>query len=128
MNFEITEDFKFDKQIVEGEDLPSPEVKVSPDYFINLALFSTQKVLVNENIKDGSAKFKMLIEFIEVICRATKLIPSDYDSKIKEYKGTEEFKKISEDYSKHYHLSNFKLGLLMGEIWQGKPLNMRLKL
>lgn len=127
MEYNAEEKFKFDDSMVDMGDLPAPDVKISPDYFINTALFRSQKVLETEDIKTGSAKFMMFIQHIEVLAKSMGLTTDDYETQIKAYKESPEYTNLKEDYSKHYNLSNFKLFLLLSEVWKQKPVNMRLK-
>ena len=118
---------KYDDMMDDTGDLPSPDTQIKPDYFVNTAIFRAQKVMQNPDIKQGSANYLMFIEHIEVLVRAMKQIKDeDYDEKIKMFKQSDEYINLVHDYSKQYKLANFKLFLLLNQIWKGKPLNMRL--
>jgi hypothetical protein len=119
---------KFEKDMADVGDMPAPDVKVSPDYFINTALFRSQKVLETEDIKNASAKYRIFIELIEVIAKATDLVPDDYESSIEKFKGEKEYTELTNEYQRHIRISNYKLLLLMREIWGRKPKTGSLKM
>lgn len=126
MEFEH-ENLKFESSMAKVADKATPDIKISPDYLMMNALIKAQNVLETEDIKTATSKFTMFIQHIEIIAKSMKLVPPDYKEKLDAYKNSVEFSSITEDYSKHYNLSNYKLGLLMGEIWKAKPVNMPLK-
>ena len=118
---------EYEDKIVDIDEISGVDIKINPDYYIHSALLKAQKALVNENIKEGFAQFKILIEHIESLCRAAKMIDNDYTKQVSEFEETKEIKEEKDPFVKMVRIANKKLELLMTGVFDKKIITDPLK-
>lgn len=124
-------DKNYDMDVLDFDDKFDPNIKITPNYYIHMALLMAQKTLMisvmKTDIREGLTAYSILIEHIEMICKAAEYIDNTYDNKIKEYRDGEECKDINNESIKLAKISNFKLQILLKEIFRRSPTEFNLK-
>lgn len=118
---------EIEKNILSPEDILETDLKINPDFYLHYALLNAQKCLGQENAEQGFLQFWGYIEHIEILCDAAKIIPNDYQKKIEEFKQTDEYKNTEKSIVKNFKVANFKLKLLMTEVFSRKTVTAPLK-
>ncbi len=118
---------EYEDKIVDTDEISGVDMKINPDYYIHSALLKAQKALINENIKEGYAQFKILIEHVESLCRAAKMIDNDYPMLLSEFENTKEIKEEKDSFVKMVRIANKKLELLMTGVFDKKVITDPLK-
>ena len=111
---------KYDDQIENVDEILGTDVKINPDYYIHSALLKAQQALITEDVQSGFLQFRMLVEHIEVLCKAAKMLSGDYEETLKKFKETTEYMEEKKDYIKVARLANKKIELLMTEVFSSK--------
>lgn len=119
---------KYDDDIIDVDELEGTDIKINPDYYIHNALLKAQKSLTNENVKEGVLQFKILVEHIEVLCKAANMVTDSYHEEVKKYLSSGEYKSIDNDIIRMAKSANKKIELLMSEVFKGKLTTAPLKL
>ena len=96
------------------------DIKINPDFYIHTALLKAQDALIKDNIKDGFAQYRILIEHIEVLATASSIIEKPYLIEVENYKNSDEYKKITDEFLKSMSLANKKLYLIMKSVFRHK--------
>jgi len=120
------------KQIVNKiiDDDTLKDDNFSMDAFVHIS--KALNILLAQLTKDTDIKTKysnfcgVFLTF-ETIVKSRKLAPADYEEKIKAYKETDDFKKEGEGIIKAFKLTNYKLQLLLSEIYDTSVLTQPLK-
>ena len=110
---------KYQNSVIDIEELSGTDIKINPEYYIHKALENAQTCLMDNDIKTGSYKFSMLVEHIQILSEAAKLIPDDYEETIKKYSETLQDK---DEIIKHFKIANKKLGLLTKGVFEHKVI------
>lgn len=117
---------KLDDEIIDIDEVVGTDVKINPDYYIHNAILKAQNALNKEDVKIGFLQFRMLVEHIEVLCTAAKMIPSGYDDDLKTFRDSDDYK--GDDKSVlEVRLANKKLELLMMGVFANKTITEPLK-
>lgn len=116
----------FEKSILDfNDDINNLDVKIKPNYYIHMALLMAQRTLMisvlKSDIREGITAYSVLIEHIEMLCRASKYISESYDEDIKKYITEDTNYKKAEGTIQLAKLSNMKLQLLMREVFGRSP-------
>jgi len=118
---------KLDDKIIDVDEISGTEIKINPDYYIHTALLKAQAAIVDEDMAAGLSRFRMVVEHIEILARAAKMLPTDYDENIKTYLESEEFKEKDVDLKSGFKIANKKLGLMMSMVFSSKVSTEPLK-
>lgn len=115
----------FESNILDfNDDMSNLDIKIKPNYYIHMALIMAQRTLMisvlKSNVSEGITAYRILIEQIEMLCRAADYISEDYDEEIKKLENDAEIKKLNET-SRFAKISNKKLYLLMKEVFGRSP-------
>ncbi len=123
------DDFKdYEKEVMDFDELgSSTEVKVNPQYYIHSSLMKISKVFEEDDLKVWSIKYRQIVEHIEILCKAAKMQPDDYDEKLRGFMNSESYKK-KEGHAKSFSLAEKKLSLLLGEVFESKTIIDNLEL
>lgn len=103
---------KLENSAVQIPDVGDTELKIKPDFYIHNALLKAQDALNAENLRDSVLKYRTFIEHIEVLCKAGNLLPENYDQLVEDY-----IKNTPKDETKPMKIANYKLGLMMNEVF-----------
>jgi hypothetical protein len=121
----------FTDKILDFDDTTDLDIRIKPQFYIHNAIIKAQNTLmfsvVKSNISEGLIAYTIFIEHIEVLCRASSYISTDYEKDIQDYKNTEDYKNTKQDLQLA-KLSNKKLQLLLTEIFKRSPVNSPLRL
>jgi|GEM_PF-5563122 len=115
---------------VDVENVIAPEViedidmLLMPEYFIHLTLKTLHRVLLNPDFNIAIQQYYFLVRHLEALCRASNLLPKDYDDKVKEYMQKNEYKNEKRENIKMYYLSVYKLQLILKELSKSKVLEL----
>lgn len=105
------------------DELPDTELKINPSYYIHNAILRCQAALSSEDVQGGFAQFRLLVENLETIGISAQLInEEEYFDIIKSFKETEEYKGEEVEYAKSMKLANFKMRLIMRQVFKDKTL------
>lgn len=116
----------FEKNILDfNDDITNLDIKIKPNYYIHMALIMAQRTLMisvlKTNIGEGVTAYSVLIEHIEMICKAAEYLSDDYETKLRDFKNSEEVNKLTSETIKLAKISNMKLQLLMKEVFGRSP-------
>lgn len=112
-----------EESVLDVDEIDTKEIKINPDYYIHRALVLAENALVKDNMREGFAQFRLMIELIEVLCRAAGKLPEDYEEKVKDFNIDEKDELI-----KAVKIGNKKLGLIMASVFDNKIIITPLKL
>lgn len=125
-----------EQSILNFKDEGNIDIKIRPSYYIHNAILMAQRSLmfsvVKTNIQDGIIAYGVFIEHIESLAKAAKFLDkssddeSDYEKQIISFKDKKEYKEASA-LIQQGRLSNFKLLLLMENIFGRSPITNPLK-
>lgn len=98
------DDFKdMDSQVLDVDEIKDVDVKINPDYYIHQALLRAQKVLSSDkSLDDDFSRFIIMVDHIEVLCKAANMIPEDYEADLKKFRESGEFKEVDSKARKPY--------------------------
>lgn len=118
---------KYDEDILDIDEVVGSDIKINPDFYIHKALLKAQDALAKDNLKDGWAQFRVIVEHIEILCRAAGMIDKDYEKRVSEYKASPEYTEDDLSYSRSVKLGNKKIEFLMGLVFNQKTSTDPLK-
>lgn len=111
-----------DNKVVDAVgDLDDIEIKVNPSFYIHNGIMKAQAALTKDNVKEGFLQFWILVENIETICKAAKLLDDSYKDKINEFKATKEYQDL-DDNKQMVKLANIKLRYLLMQVFENKEI------
>lgn len=117
----------YDNEIEDIDEIEGTDIKINPDYYIHQGLLRAQKALTQENVKEGFLQYRLIIEHIEVLCKAAKMLESDYEDILEEFKKTEEYREEKDTLVQSVKLANKKLSLMMEAVFSNKVSTSPLK-
>lgn len=119
---------KYDAEIEDVDELAGTDVKINPDYYIHSAVLLAQRALADPDLKVGLLRFRMAVEHIEILCKASNMVDDVYAKEVDEWEKeqAEKWKNIS-DTEKSTKLANKKLELLMRSTFAHKVSTSPLK-
>lgn len=117
----------YDDKILDPEDITGIDVKINPDFYIHIGLVKAQQCLTSPNMIEGFLQYRVIVEHIEVLAKASNLLENDYDDKLADFKKSEDYVKVNEDYAKNVKLAQYKLRLLMSNIFNSKAITKGLR-
>lgn len=121
-------DFKSMDGVSDLDEVDFGEVKINPDYYIHNAILKAQSALSNPNMKEGFIQFRLFVQHIETLCIAASMLSQDYNSKLDAFvKEDKDYLAENDSLVKNTLLSNFKMRLLMTEIFSNKTSRAPLK-
>ena len=115
----------FEKNMLSERSLNGNEGNINTNYLIFAGLVKAQNVIVNEGIKEGFTKYRILIEEVEGTCKGLGILSKEYDEALADYKDQEEYKKSDQ---KEIKLAIKKRILMLQEISKSKPITTELSL
>lgn len=119
---------ELDANTLNVDEINTTEIKINPDVYIHNAILKAQSALINPDTKAGFLQFRVLVENIEVLCRSSTRVPPDYDTKISDYKNTDDYKKETDSFVKSVNLAHKKLELLLTFVFASKISTQPLEL
>lgn len=114
---------EYEEQIIDVDEILGTDLKINPDYYIHTALLKAQQALLNEDTRAGFLQYWVLIENIETLCKSAKMLPDDYEDKVKDFEKGESYTKETDRSAKMAKLANYKLGLLMEQVFSHKTIS-----
>lgn len=117
---------EYEDKIIDIDELIGTDIKINPDYYIHNAIIKAQQALVNPDVKIGFMQFRILVENIEILSKAAKMIPNDYDEQIEKYKKTDDYTTVKENI-REVKLANKKMEILLTQVFGSKSSTSPLK-
>lgn len=117
---------EYEEQIEDVDEMPGTDIKINPDYYIHNAIIKAQNCLNDPDIKIGFLKYRILVEHIESLCKAAKMINPDYETHIEAYKASEEYQKEAAE-TRPVIMAHKKLELIMSYVFTLKTNTNPLK-
>ena len=111
---------KYDDEIEDVDEIVGTDVKINPDFYIHNALIKAQAALTKDNVKEGFMQYRLLVEHIETLCRAAKMLDNDYDTQLDDFKKTDEYSIEEQSYVKSVKLATKQLEILMDQVFSSK--------
>lgn len=111
-------------KILDIDELSGTDLKINPDFYLHNAIVKAQECLVKENMKEGFAQFRIMVEHIETLCKAANMLPENYEEQVKNFKVDDE----EDSLIKAVKIGQKKLEILMTEVFESKTLVSPLKL
>lgn len=109
-----------EKDILNVSELVGTDIKINPDFYIHNALLKAQNCInVNSDLRESYARYVLFIKHIEVLCKAADMVMDDFDNKVKEFI---EKNKLTESIEDLVKVANFKLEILMSNIFNAKTI------
>ena len=97
------------------------EIRVSPDFYMHQAIVKAIDALSgSENLKEGMIRYRLLIEQLEMLCRAVGRLDPAYYEEIEAYRKGPEYAAQGEDYARSFMLAQKKFDLIMQRISEGQ--------
>lgn len=120
---------EYESQIEDVDELSGTDIKINPEFYIHTAVLKAQEALVKENVQVGFLQYRVMVEHIETLCRAAKMLTKEsYDEAIEKYKKeNEEYAKETNQEVKSVRLATKKLELLMQQVFSAKVTTSHLK-
>lgn len=119
----------FYEKVTDGVgEIDGTDIKINPDYYIHKAIVKAIDALSKENIREAFLMYRMAVETVETMCRATNKLPDNYADEIKKFLESDQYKAESDVSTKQTKLANKKFELLLSEVFQNKTINAPLKL
>ena len=112
----------YEDSVKDNVDYNLKDTTINPEYYLNTAILKALDCLTKDDFKNGIFQYRILVEFIEGLCRSTKKLTDKYDEDIKKFTDSKDYKGTSEQL-KHARLANKKLELIMSEINKSGKLN-----
>jgi hypothetical protein len=117
---------KYEDEIKDIGEFIGTDIEINPEYYIHNAILKAQQALNDENIEQGVFKFRFYAENIEILAKAADRIPKDYEAKITAFKATKDYTE-EEGIVKHFRLANYKMQLLLGQVFSSKLTTVPMK-
>jgi len=117
----------YEKDIIDVDEFTGAEIKVSPSYYLHLALIACQKAMTAENITESVLAYRMAVGHLESVAKAAKLLDEDYDKKLEEFKQSEDYKKDQKDHAKIFKLASCQYKLISEEIFSNQIFTSPMK-
>lgn len=110
-----------------AEDIFDTEIKINPSFYVHLALIKAQEALVKDDVRAGFAQYRSIVEHLEVIARAAKMIRTDYDEEINNFLTQDKnYLDTPDDYAKSMKLANKKLALITKAFFESRTSKVQL--
>lgn len=106
--------------VLDADEVEGTDVQINPDVYLHNALLKAQKALIKDNMQEGLLQFRLLVEHVEVITRASKMLEIEYKMELEEYLKSKEYKEESKENIKSVRLANKKLELILKEVFSRK--------
>lgn len=116
---------ELDKQTFDIDEVMDTDIKINPSYYIHTGMLKAQAALVKDDVKGGFAQYRSIIENLEVLATAAKLLGDDYDSSLKEFLKSTPYVEASNERDTtraSMLLANLKLKLIMKEVFETKTI------
>lgn len=123
---EITNE-EYEKTILNVEELPGTDIKITPAFYIHNGMMKAQEALVKEDAVQGFAQYRLIAEHLEVVCEAANLLPDNYEEELTKFKETPDFKE-AETQIRSVRIATKKIGLMMRSVFAGKVMLDSLKI
>lgn len=117
----------YESKVLDIDEVAGTDIKINPDFYIHNALLKAQSALINDDAKTGFTQFRVLVENIEILCNAAKMLPLDYEEQLKDYKKSRDFKEETDVLIQGVKLANQKLKILMSQVFSAKTATQPLK-
>jgi len=108
-----------DKVYEDLEDF-NVDIKINPEFYIHQAIIKAQNALSNPDIKSGFLQYWILIEHVEIICKANKLLYDDYNKELDEFRRSEDYINTKSDEIKNIKITNQKLFKILSRIFSSR--------
>lgn len=118
---------KYDAEVEDIDEIKGNDIKINSDFYIHTGILKAQEALANPDVKQGFLQYRVIIEHIEVLCKAANITTEEYETELKTFKDTEEYKKTEAELTKGVLLANKKLELLMKQVFNAKTITKNLK-
>ena len=113
--------YNYEDEIVGVDEVAGTDIKINPDYYIHHALLKAQVALTKENLTEGLIQFRIMVEHLEGLCKAAKLLDKEkYALAIKEFIESDDYKKEEDQKLKSARLANKKIELIMVEAFENR--------
>jgi len=106
----------------DAEDIDVSEIRINPEFYIHKGILKAQECLAESNLQEGMVKFRLLIENVVILSKASRMIDNEFDEELEQYKKTVEYKNEENDLIKHVKLANKKLELVMKNVFESKTI------
>lgn len=118
---------EYEQKLIDVDEVEGVDIKINPDFYIHKAILKSQEALTDDNLKEGLARYRIIVEHIKTICEASSLLPSDFEDQIKKHKEGKEYKDEKEEYVRNTNLATFKLKLMLQEVFKQRTITKPLK-
>ncbi len=118
---------KIQDKISEYDDVGATDINMNPSFYVHKCILKAQDILGQDITDSGQLKlnfikFRIMIEHLESLCRAGKMLDDEYQKKIEEYKLTKDYTEEKEEHIKNVRLCNKKLEYIMREVFKNQTV------
>jgi len=117
---------KYEKELNDIGDLIGTDININPAFYIHNAILKAQQALSDPDIKTAIFKFRFYTENIEILAKAAEMIPEDYKKNIEAFKKKKEYND-EDNLVRNFKLSNYKMQLLLGNVFTNKVTTTPMK-
>lgn len=120
--------YEYEQKIEDVEEIAGTDIKINPDYYIHNAIVKAQAALTSPDVNAGFLQFRVLVENIEILCRAGKMIPDDYQKQLEDFKKQNEYAAEENREIKAVRLANKKMEILLHKVFAAKVSTAAMKI
>lgn len=117
MSDELYDNPELDNQIVDTEEYLGLDVQINPNYYVHKALEAAQAALAKDDIRSGFLQYRIIINHLETVARASNMLPKDYDEQLNKYIAED---KTADKEVKDINLARKKLEIILKHIFSNR--------
>jgi hypothetical protein len=112
---------KYEEDVIDVDELDGTDIKINPDYYIHKTLEKLNDALLDDSLREGFVRYRILVEQAEIMVKSSNMVVVDeYDREVEEYKATEAYRELTDEVIKGLKVAQFKLKLLLSAIFSSK--------
>jgi len=117
---DFSTDLKYDNEVYDIDDFQE-SIRLKPDFYIHLCLQQLTKVFEGDiDEVQGFKKYNHLVGHIEILVRSAKMLPKDYEDKLKEVLALAKEKNLGKVEEEAF-IAREKLNLFIGNVFSSAP-------
>jgi len=76
----------YEDETYDINEMEFTDLKINPSYYLHSAILKAQQALIKDNFEAGVTQYLIMIEHLEIVAKASKSTPENYDTQIQEFK------------------------------------------
>ena len=111
---------KYENTIKDVDEVEGTDVKINFDFYMHTALNKLQVCLTKDNMKEGLMQYRLIVEHMEGLAEAARVLGKDYYEKVEEFKKSKEYAEMDDDLNKSTKLADKKFRLITSQVFSNK--------